>query len=44
MQTTVSLAADRLVVEHLELTDPDLVRFVAERAEGRIARSSSSAL
>jgi len=33
MQTTVSLAADRLVVEHLELTDPDLVRFVADRAE-----------
>ena len=33
MQTAVSLTADRLVVEHLELGDPDLVRFVSERPE-----------
>ncbi len=33
MDTAVSLTADRLVVDHLELTDPDLVRFVAERSE-----------
>jgi hypothetical protein len=33
MQTAVSITPDRLVVEHLELADPDLVRFVAERSE-----------
>ena len=33
MQTAVSLTADRLVVEHLELGDPDLVRFISERPE-----------
>ncbi len=33
MQTAVSLTADRLVVEHLELGDPDLVRFVSERPD-----------
>jgi len=33
MQTAVTLTADRLIVEHLELIDPDLVRFVAERSE-----------
>ncbi len=33
METVVRVAPDRLVVEHLELSDPDLVRFVGERAE-----------
>ncbi len=33
MQTAVSIAGDRLTVEHLELRDPDLARFVSERAE-----------
>lgn len=33
MQTAVSIAGDRLTVDHLELRDPDLARFVSERAE-----------
>ncbi len=33
MQTAVSIAGDRLTVDHLELREPDLARFVSERAE-----------
>ena len=44
MRTAVSLTGDRIVVEHLELSDPDLAQFLAEQPDEARAPLAERAL